>query len=76
MKVRSALSDAAFLRLEEFCSQQLRLGLHPARYAEGLHAESADYGHFEIRGFHTQTGNPATITFDQPEDFQYADVEE
>lgn len=41
----------------------LRDGLDPRRYAEGL-IEKADMDerHFEVRGFHTRTGNPHAFT--------------
>lgn len=41
----------------------LRDDLDPRRYAEGLIEEAdIDERHFEVRGFHTKTGNPHAFT--------------
>jgi len=72
MSVRIALSDAAFETLRAFCTENLKSGLDATCYAEGLVSEYDNWGGdviFEIRGFHTASGNPATIRFDHSNDF-------
>ena len=76
MKVRCSLSSEAYARLETFCELNLKPALDPVRYAAGLHSASFDYDLFEIRGFDTATGNPATITFSNAADFDYDEVGE
>lgn len=46
--------------LIDFCERNLKDGLDPVRYADGLIDETDDQ-YFEIRGTHTKTGNPVTI---------------
>ena len=48
------------------------------RYAEGLVVECENWeGNviFEIRGFHTASGNPATISFNHSTDFDYSEMD-
>ena len=73
MNVRIALSDAAFETLRAFCAYTLKAGLDATCYAKGLVSEYENWEGdviFEIRGFHTASGNPATIRFDQSTDFE------
>ena len=78
MEVRFTLSVAAFEALRDFCAANLQSDLDATHYAEGLVSELDNWeGNvvFEIRGFHTASGNPATISFDHSTDFDYAEVE-
>jgi len=73
MNVRCDLSDAAFETLRAFCAYNLKAGLDATSYAEGLVSEYDNWEGdviFEIRGFHTASGNPATIRFGQSTDFE------
>jgi len=79
MKVRFTLSDAAFETLRIFCAYNLKGDLDATSYAEGLVSEYEKWEgdvEFEIRGFHTASGNPATIRFDRSTDFGYCDLTE
>ena len=72
MKVCTALSEAAFETLRIFCAYNLKGDLDATSYAEGLVSEYETWDGdviFEIRGFHTASGNPATIRFDHSNDF-------
>ena len=74
MKVYTALSEAAFETLRAFCAENLKADLDATSYAEGLVSEYDNWDGdviFEIRGFHTASGNPATIRFEQSTDFDY-----
>ena len=78
MKVRFALSDTAFETLRAFCAENLKADLDATSYAEGLVSEYDNWDGdviFEIRGFHTASGNPATIRFDHSTDFDYCDLD-
>ena len=79
MKVCTALAEAAFETLRAFCAENLKSGLDATCYAEGLVSEYDNWDGdviFEIRGFHTASGNPATIRFDRSTDFGYCDLTE
>jgi len=70
---RFTLSDTAFETLRIFCAYHLKGDLDATIYAEGLVSEYENWEGdviFEIRGFHTASGNPATIRFDQSTDFE------
>ena len=72
------LSAAARADLIAFCAGNLKDGIDATRYADGL-IDAADFGdraHFEIRGMHTRTGNPATISFECPADFVFSEIDE
>ncbi len=78
MEVRFTLSDTAFDTLRDFCAANLKTDLDATRYAEGLVAECENWeGNliFEIRGFHTASGNPATISFNHSTDFDYSEMD-
>ena len=78
MNVRFALSDTAFETLRAFCAENLKADLDATSYAEGLVSEYETWDGdviFEIRGFHTASGNPATIRFDHSNDFDYCDLD-
>ncbi len=78
MEVRFTLSDAAFETLRDFCAANLKSNLDAGRYAEGLVSEFENWEGtviFEIRGLHTASGKPATISFDHSADFDYTEVE-
>ena len=78
MDVRFTLSDAAFETLRAFCAENLKADLDATSYAEGLVSEYDNWDGdviFEIRGFHTASGNPATIRFDHSTDFDYCDLD-
>ena len=75
---RFTLSDTAFETLRDFCAANLKAGLDATCYAKGLVSEYENWEGdvvFEIRGFHTASGNPATIRFDQSTDFGYCDLD-
>jgi hypothetical protein len=66
MNVRFTLSDAAFETLRAFCAENLKDDFDATLYAEGLVSEYDNWDGdviFEIRPFHTASGNPATIGF-------------
>ena len=78
MKVCFALSDPTFETLRAFCAENLKADLDATSYAEGLVSEYDNWDGdviFEIRGFHTASGNPATIRFDHSTDFDYCDLD-
>jgi len=78
MKVRFDLSDTALETLRAFCAENLKADLDATSYAEGLVSEYETWDGdviFEIRGFHTASGNPATIRFDHSNDFDYCDLD-
>lgn len=64
-KFATNLTDAARNELIDFCAKNLKGDLDAVRYADGLidEADLSQGAHFEIRGFHTATGNPVTINF-------------
>ena len=58
--------------------KNLKADLDATRYAEGLVSECENWeGNviFEIRGFHTASGNPATISFNHSTDFDYSEMD-
>lgn len=79
-KIRTALSDKARADLIAFCAANLRPGLDPERYAENMDADLGVIGGegavFEIRGFDTASGNPATISFGRDDDFRVEDIDD
>ena len=79
MKVCFTLSDPTFETLRIFCAYNLKGDLDATSYAEGLVSEYEKWEgdvEFEIRGFHTASGNPATSRFDRSTDFGYCDLTE
>jgi|APEBP8051073178_1049388.scaffolds.fasta_scaffold67163_2 hypothetical protein len=77
MMIRTALSAEARAELVTFCADNLRPGLDPEAYAGGLEGEvdMTDGALFEVRGFHSKTGNPTTIQFLADADFCWEEVE-
>lgn len=60
--ILTGLSERGRAALIEFCRKHLRDGLNSTLFADALIAEGAyenGFAHFEIGGFHTQSGNPA-----------------
>jgi hypothetical protein len=77
MQTRFTLSDTAFEALRDFCAASLKADFDAAAYADGLVEEYENWQCdviFEIRGFHTASGNPATIRFDCNTDFEYCEI--
>lgn len=69
IKFANDLTAAARNELVAFCAKNLRPGLDPVRYADGLieEADLTSSAHFEIRGFDTNSGNAVTINFSDAE---------
>lgn len=78
MKMRTDLSAAAFAALRDFCAANLKSGLDADTYALGFVNEHENWEGtvvFEIRPFDSKSGNPATISFNDDADFEYADMD-
>lgn len=78
MKVRSNLSAASFDALRNFCALNLKAGLDADTYAEGLASEHENWDGtvvFEIRGKDSKSGAPATISFNDDAEFEYAEMD-
>lgn len=78
MKIITDLSPAARANLIQFCASNLKVDYDAERYADGLieAADLNDAAHFEIRGFHTKTGNPVTTGYGQDGDFVFSEIDE
>jgi hypothetical protein len=70
------LSRTARAELVAFCAENLRSELDASIYADGLIAEAdfSNHAHFEIRGSHTRTGSPVTISFSDETDFEWTQL--
>lgn len=68
--VATNITADARAKLVAFCHHNLRDGFEANQYAAGLIEEiDLDNGaHFEIRGEHTKSGSPATISFTDDSD--------
>lgn len=77
MIIATDLSLAARAELIAFCAAHLKADIDAVAYADGLIAEAdlSAGAHFEIRGLHTKTGNPATISFHQRSDFIWSEAD-
>jgi hypothetical protein len=73
--LRAALTDQAFSALVAFCRANLKPAYDPETYARGFDKDLGVPGQFgavtfEIRAFHTITGHPATLSFNDDSDFR------
>lgn len=78
MLIATELSTAARADLIAFCADNLKPGIDADRYADALIAEAdlSDGAHFEIRGSHTRSGNPATTSYAADADFVWSEADE
>lgn len=81
MFIRTALTNEAHSALVAFCAENLKTGLDPEQYADGFDVDLGEVGGvagalFEIRGFDTKTGNPATISFRDDAEFVTEEIED